>query len=122
MKVFERIMLKYIQSLSSSLLDPYQFAYRANRSVEDAISITLHNFLKHLDSPNTYVRMLFIGYSSAFNTILPCKLYSKLKYIFCFYIGLCNWILDFLLNRPQKVKFNDTESDVIILNTGAPQG
>ena len=29
MKVFERIMLKYIQSLSSPLLDPYQFAYRA---------------------------------------------------------------------------------------------
>ena len=122
MKVFERIMLKYIQSLSSSLLDPYQFAYRANRSVENAVSITLHNVLNHLDSPNSYVRMLFIDYSSAFNTILPCKLYFKLKDMFCFNSGLCNWILDFLLNRPQKVKFNNTESDIIILNTGAPQG
>ena len=61
MKVFERIMLKYIQSLSSSLLDPYQFAYRANRSVEDAVSITLYNVLSHLDSPNTYVSMLFFS-------------------------------------------------------------
>ena len=106
--------------MSSSLLDPYQFAYRA--TVEDAVSITLYNVLNHLDSPNTYVRMLFIDYSSAFNTILPCKLYFKLKDMFGFNNGLCNWILDFLLNRPQKVKFNNTVSDIIILNTGAPQG
>jgi hypothetical protein len=33
--------------------------------------------LSHLDKRNTYVRMLFIDYSSAFNTILS-KLISKL--------------------------------------------
>jgi hypothetical protein len=28
---------------------------------------------------NIYVRMQFIGYSSAFNTIVPCKLNTKLR-------------------------------------------
>jgi hypothetical protein len=40
-----------------------------NRSTDDTISIALHTALSHLDNRNTYVRMLFIDYSSAFNTI-----------------------------------------------------
>ena len=39
-------------------LDPLQFAYRPNRSIDDAISIALHTALSHLDKRNTYVRML----------------------------------------------------------------
>jgi hypothetical protein len=34
-----------------------------NRSTDDAISITLHTALSHLDKSNNYVRMLFIDYS-----------------------------------------------------------
>ena len=45
----------------------------------DAISTTLHTALTHLDKRNTYVRMLFIDYSSAFNTIVPSKLVIKLE-------------------------------------------
>lgn len=33
----------------------------------------------HLDKKNTYIRMLFIDYSSAFNTIIPIKLITKLN-------------------------------------------
>ena len=36
--------------------------------------------------------------------------------------ALCNWILDFLLERPQFVKFNGSFSHSLVLNTGAPQG
>ena len=47
--------------------------------------------------------MLFIDYSSAFNTIVPSKLIIK-----CEALGLntalCNWVLDFLTVRPQVVK------------------
>ncbi len=52
-------------------LDPLQFAYRSNRSTDDAIAFTLHTALSHLENKNTYVRMLFVDYSSAFNTIVP---------------------------------------------------
>jgi hypothetical protein len=43
------------------------------------ISIALHTALSHLDKRNTYVRMLFIDYSSAFNTMGPTKLITKLS-------------------------------------------
>uniref|UniRef100_A0A8C7G5L3 Dystrobrevin n=1 Tax=Oncorhynchus kisutch TaxID=8019 RepID=A0A8C7G5L3_ONCKI len=39
-------------------------AYHTNRSTDDAISIALHTVLSHLYKRNTYVRMLFIDYSS----------------------------------------------------------
>ena len=40
---------------------------------------------------NTYVRMLFIDYSSVFNTMLPSKLITKLK-ILGLNTFFCNWI------------------------------
>ena len=46
---------------------------------DDAISIACHTALSHLDKRgNNYVRMLFIDYSSVFNTIAPSKLITKL--------------------------------------------
>ncbi len=53
-------------------LDPLQFAYRSNRSTDDAIAFTLHTALSHLENMNTYVRMLFVDYSSAFNHHSAC--------------------------------------------------
>ncbi len=53
--------------------------YRSNRSTDDAIAFTLHTALSHLENKNTYVRMLFVDYSSAFNTIVPATLVAKLK-------------------------------------------
>lgn len=47
------------------LLDPLRFAYRANRSVDNAVNIGLHFMLQHLDCPRTYVRTLFVDFSSA---------------------------------------------------------
>ena len=56
-----------------------------------------------------------------FNTIIPQKLFEKLCAM-DIDISMCHWILDFLLHRQQIVKFNGIFSDVMILNTGAPQG
>jgi hypothetical protein len=56
------------------ILDPLQFAFCPNRSTDDGVAITLHSAQSHLDKRNTYVRMLFIDYSSAFNTIVHSKL------------------------------------------------
>jgi hypothetical protein len=100
---------------------PLQFAYRPNRSTDDAISIALHTALSHLDKNNTYVRMLFIDYSSAFNTIVPSKLITKLR-ILGLNTSLCNWILNFLTDRPQVVRVGCNTSSTQIDNTGATQG
>ncbi|KAI3355920.1 hypothetical protein L3Q82_004469 [Scortum barcoo] len=69
MKCFERIVpvLKHIKDIIPAGLYQYQFAYRENRSMtEDAVSIALHTPLTHLQLPITYVRMLFVDFSSAF--------------------------------------------------------
>uniref|UniRef100_A0A9J8C9S4 Reverse transcriptase domain-containing protein n=1 Tax=Cyprinus carpio carpio TaxID=630221 RepID=A0A9J8C9S4_CYPCA len=89
---------------------------------EYAISHILHSSLTHIDSNNrNYVRLLFIDYSSAFNTIVPITLASKLMDL-GLNSSLCNWILDFLTGRPQVVKVGQFTSNSITLNVGAPQG
>ncbi len=122
MKVFERLLKKHICSSIPATLDPLQFAYRPNRSTDDAISQVLHSSLTHIDSKNgNYVRLLFIDYSSAFNTIVPTKLAVKLSDL-GLNTSLCDWIQDFLTARPQVVKVGQFTSNSITLNLGAPQG
>ncbi len=70
MKCFERLGHSAHQVCLPPSLDPFQFAYRSNRSTDDAIATALHPALTHLDKTDTYVRLLFIDFSSAFNTII----------------------------------------------------
>ena len=113
MKYFERLVMAHVNSILPDTLDPLQFAYSPNRSTDDVH----HTALSHLDKRNTYVRMLFIDYSSVFNTIVPTKLRTL-----GLNTSLCNWILDFLTGRIQVVKVGNNTSATLILNTGAPQG
>ena len=95
MNCFERLVKDHITSTLPATLDPLPFVYRPNRSTDDAIASTLHTVLSHLDKTNTYVRMLFIDYSSAFNNIAPSKLIIKLG-AHGLNPALCHWALDFL--------------------------
>ncbi len=79
MKCFERLVMQKIKTSLPNTLDPLQFAYRPTRSTDDAISTTLHLALTHLENKDSYVRMLFIDFSSAFNTIIPQQLINKLN-------------------------------------------
>eukprot|EP00061_Rhincodon_typus_P001137 g13837.t1 len=109
MKCFETLVTAHINTSCPGCLDSLRFAYRCNRSTADAISLALHSSLEHLDKKDTYVRLLVIGYSSAFNTIIPSRLIPKLRAL-----GLgsapCNWILSFLTHRLQSVKIDNCTS------------
>jgi hypothetical protein len=109
MKCIERLVKDHITSNLPVTLDPLQFAYCPNGSTDDTIAITLHTALSHLNKRNTYVRMLFIDNSSAFNTIVPSKLIIKLEAL-GLNPALCNWVLDFLTGRPQVVKVGNNIS------------
>jgi hypothetical protein len=100
MKCFERLVKDLITSTLPDILDPLQFAYHPNRSTDETIAITLHTALSHLDKRNTHLRMLFIDYSSAFNTIVPSKPVIKLETL-GLDPALCNWVLDFLTGHPR---------------------
>ena len=56
-------MSKHLKFDVVDQLDPFQFAYKASRGVEDA-SLTLLNLItQHLEK--SYVRILFVDFSSA---------------------------------------------------------
>ena len=57
--------------------------------------------------------MLFIDYSSAFNTIVPSKLIIKLR-AQGLNSALCNWVLDFLTGHSQVVKGGNNTSTTLI--------
>ena len=100
MKKFECLVLSHLKSLTNPLLDPLQFAYRAIRSVDNVVNMALHYTLQHLDSPGTYARILFVDFSSAFNTNLLALLQDKLSQL-CVPDSTCRWITDFLSDRKQ---------------------
>ncbi|KAK3557160.1 hypothetical protein QTP70_024709 [Hemibagrus guttatus] len=121
MKSFERLVLAYLKNITGPLLDPLQFAYRANRSVDDAVNMGLHFILQHLDKSGTYVRLLFVDFSSAFNTIIPTLLQTKLTQL-SVPSSICQWITSFLTDRHQLVKLGKFKSNSRTTSTGAPQG
>lgn len=77
MKCFEWLFKGHITSILPPSLDPIQFAYCPNRSTEDTISTALHLTLEHQENKNTSVQMLFVDFSSAFNTIIPQHLINS---------------------------------------------
>ncbi len=120
MKSFERLVLAYLKDITGPLLDPLQFAYRANRSVDEAVNMGLHYILQHLDKPGSYARILFVDFSSAFNTIMPDLLSIKLTQ-FSVPTSICEWITSFLTDRQQLVRLGKLTSRTITMSTGSPQ-
>jgi hypothetical protein len=120
-KCAEKIVLRRLRSETAEHQDPLQFAYARNRSTDDAILTLLHTILEHLEKPSTYARVLFIDFSSAFNTIQPHLLVNKLLAMEVNPV-LISWIYSFLTQRTQRVRVGSTLSSALTTNTGAPQG
>ena len=121
MKCFEKIVLKRLLGQKQNNLDPFQFAYKPNRSTNDATLTLLHNCYSHLEKPGSYARILFIDFSSAFNTIQPHLMASKLLSLGVS-PSLILWIISFLVNRTQYVRFDEAISSIRSTSTGSPQG
>ncbi|KAK7907136.1 hypothetical protein WMY93_015748 [Mugilogobius chulae] len=121
MKCFEKLMVRELKINTGNLLDPYQFAYKNNRSCDDAVLTAVHNILQHLEDPKAYARLLFIDFSSAFNTLMPHILLKKLSQ-WSINPYIIRWYHAFLSERTQQVRVNHTLSHKRIINTGAPQG
>ena len=77
--------------------------------------------LEHLDTAANYARILFVDFSSAFNTIIPHTLERQLS-LMQVPVSTCKWITDFLTNRSQRVKLGKSISSSRSTSTGSPQG
>ena len=69
----------------------------------------------------TYAWILFVDFSSAFNTILSAMLQDKL---FQLHVpdSTCRWITDFLSDRKQRMKLGKHISESQTIGTRYPQG
>ena len=121
MKTLEKLVLSKLNVHIRPKLDPFQFAYQPKRSVEDAISVFTNNIYKHLERQKSYCRILFIDFSSAFNTIRPLLLVEKMRRLEI-NRNIIAWVLNFLIERTQFVFVEGNASKTITTNTGAPQG
>ncbi len=81
----------------------------------------LHFILLHLDRPGTYVRILFVDFSSAFNTIITNLLLPKLTQLFV-PTSVYQWIISLLTDRQQLVRLEKYTFNTCTFSSGAPQG
>ena len=71
MKCLENIVRNLFCDRMESFRDQMQFAYCRNRSVQDANLTFMNDINEHLDQRYSSTRILFIDFSSTFNTIQP---------------------------------------------------
>jgi len=121
MKCFEKCIVSMLKAEVANNLDPLQFAYRQGRGTEDAIISIMHLILKHLENNKAYARLLFIDFSSAFNTIQTPLLISKMEQL-SVNPAIIKWYSSFLTDRTQCVKVNNCLSEQRKISTGVPQG
>ena len=135
-KTSERMVLPQYKSFIQDSQDPFQFAYQNNRSCEDALLVTINEVTSNLDSKLSVEknkasgiitkscnsdRIMFFNFSSAFNTIQPHLLATKMLSM-SVPSDMILWIIDHLTSRSQFVVFQSLNSDTLYLNTGVPQG
>lgn len=105
MKSFEKLVMAQLRADVGAHLDPQQFAYQPHRGVDDAVHTLLHGAIAHLEKPKSHVSLVFVDFSSAFNTVLPHLMGCKLLQMDA-NLHLILWVLSFLTGRDQRVRVN----------------
>lgn len=92
-------------SLLSDKLEPLVcLLFKPTDHDDDNANFHLLHTLTHLDTgKSNYVKIWFADYSSAFNTIIPTTLTTKLEHLEL-NPSHWQWISNFLTRRPQTVK------------------
>lgn len=99
MKTMEQLLLWLLIAATALVLDSLQFAFQERIGVDDAVLYMLHRAYSYLVEPGCYMRMLFLNFSSAYNTIRPPILTDKLE---CMGVdpSFTTWITNYLKGRP----------------------
>lgn len=102
--------------------DQCQFAYRKGFSCTDTIVTLVHNIVLTLNHENMSIsKVLFLDFSSAFNTVLPNQLIHDLQ-TFVEDTWIINWLADFLKGWSRQIKLRKGLSDKSEVKVGVPQG
>ena len=120
-KAFEGIVLNWVDDVITPQIDERQFGGLAGTGTTDALVEMFHSWCEATDTPESFVRVLLVDYSKAFDHINHELLIAKL----CdmgLPAHLVRWMAAFLIDRQQSVKIGDTVSNIGYPNGGVPQG
>ncbi len=92
--------------------------YIHTQCIHNVITLCIYTYTYR---PGTYVRILFVDFSSAFNTIILDTLQNKLTQL-SVPTSVCQWITSFLTDRQHLVRLGKCSSSSRTISTGAPQG
>ena len=85
------VVPRKLDSSVKDYIDPLQFAYRRNRSTDDAILYVLENIYSYIEKAGSSVRLMFFDFSSAFKrtTTFTCSETSEHEIaIICHFVDL----------------------------------
>ena len=100
--IFESIIMKYVDDIVCDAMDIKQFGGIAGTSTTDALVPMTHIWYEATDILNTYVRVVMLDFSKAFDLINHHILLEKLTNS-GLPLHIVRWIGAFLLDRRQKV-------------------
>ena len=120
-KVFESIVMGWVDDIVGELVDDKQFGGVCGTSTTDALVEVTHKWYEATDVLNTYVRVVMLDFSKAFDFINHHILLDKLI-TNGVPAHIVRWIAAFLLDRHQQVKIGNIYSRSGSPNGGVPQG
>ena len=120
-KVLEDFVVSWLIEDVKEKIDPSQFGCLKGTSTTFCLLDMLHTWLSHLDALGNHLRICFLDFSKAFDRIGYNLLIEKLINLGA-RRSLIPWIINFLSDRKQRVKFDGATSDWLPVNAGVPQG
>lgn len=116
------VVSDYIKPAVEKMADRNQFGTISGSSTVLALLSMVHQWLEATDGDGSAIRVILFDYRKAFDLIDHGILVTKLKKL-DLPNSIINWIIDFLLDRFQRVKLSkDCFSDWRKVPSGVPQG
>ena len=121
-KVFEKCMYQRLNDFLevNEIIYQNQFGFRKSRSTQHSLIQIVDAINKTIDK-GFYGCGIFIDLSKAFDTVNHKILLDKLEHYGIRNESL-NWFKSYLSNRKQFVTINQSQSDLLKINCGVPQG
>ena len=117
-KVSHNRLIEFLEQYE--ILYRHQFGFRKNHSTSHALIHLVNKIASSIDR-NEITAGIFLDLSKAFDTINHDILFAKLEH--CGIRGtVLQWIKSYFSKRPQFVQFNETQSSMLTIKCGVPQG